>query len=65
MSIYTKTLLNKINNRSLNIGVIGVGYVGIKLVLAFAKNKKKIYCFDSDQNKIGILKKKKITILIY
>ncbi len=59
MSIYTKTLLNKINNRSLNIGVIGVGYVGIKLVLAFAKNKNKIYCFDSDQNKIGILKKKK------
>lgn len=59
MSIYTKTLLNKINNRSLNIGVIGVGYVGIKLVLAFAKNKNKIYCFDNDQNKIGILKKKR------
>lgn len=59
MSIYTKTLLNKINNRSLNIAVIGVGYVGIKLVLAFAKNKNKIYCFDSDQNKLSILKKKK------
>ncbi len=56
MKEYKKNLLNKIKKKSLNIGLIGIGYVGIKLVLAFSKNKNKVYCFDNDKEKIELLK---------
>jgi UDP-N-acetyl-D-glucosamine dehydrogenase len=55
--MFKNLLIQKIKKQNLNIGIIGVGYVGIKLVLAFAKYKNKIYCFDSDQKKINLLKK--------
>jgi UDP-N-acetyl-D-glucosamine dehydrogenase len=57
--MYLKKLLNKVKKKFLNIGVIGVGYVGIKLILAFSKGNNLIYCFDNDIKKINILKKKK------
>ena len=53
--MFKNLLIQKIKKQNLNIGIIGVGYVGIKLVLAFAKYKNKIYCFDSDQKKINLL----------
>jgi len=56
---YQNNLSNKIRTRSLKIGIIGIGYVGIKLVLAFAKESNTIYCFDNDKNKINFLKKNK------
>jgi UDP-N-acetyl-D-mannosaminuronate dehydrogenase len=59
--MFKNLLSKKIKKQNLNVGIIGVGYVGIKLVLAFAKNKNKIYCFDSDQKKINLLKKFQIT----
>ena len=59
MNNYQKILSNKIKRRSLNIGIIGIGYVGIKLVLAFSKGSNTIYCFDNDKNKINFLKKGK------
>lgn len=55
--MYKNNLLKKINNKKLNIGILGVGYVGIKLVLAFSIGKNKIYCFDQDKNKIKTLTK--------
>ena len=58
MKDYKKILVNKIKQKSLNIGLIGIGYVGIKLVLAFSKNNNKIYCFDNDKEKIKLLKNK-------
>lgn len=59
MNNYQKVLSDKIKRRSLNIGIIGIGYVGIKLVLAFSKGSNIIYCFDNDENKINFLKKGK------
>lgn len=57
--MFKKELIKKIKNKSLNIGIIGIGYVGIKLVLAFSKGNNLIYCFDSDIKKIKLLRKKK------
>lgn len=57
--MFKKELIKKIKRNSLNIGIIGVGYVGIKLVLAFSKHNNFIYCFDNDLKKINTLRKKK------
>ena len=59
MNYFVKKLNQKISKRCLKIGIIGIGYVGIKLVLAFSKNQNLIYCFDKDKNKIKLLKKGK------
>ena len=59
MKDYKKNLITKIKKKSLNIGVVGVGYVGIKLVLAYSKNKNKVYCFDNDHEKLELLRNKK------
>lgn len=59
MNSFYKNLIKKINNRTINIAIIGIGYVGIKLALAFAKKKIKVYCYDNDLNKIKLLSKGK------
>ena len=43
MNIYFQNLLKKIKNKQINIAVFGIGYVGIKLVLALAE--KNCYLF--------------------
>ena len=42
----------KIKNKKIKIGIIGVGYVGIKLVIEFANKNFKIHCFDKDLKKL-------------
>jgi len=59
MKNYHKDFIKKIKNKTINIAIIGIGYVGIKLVLAFAKNKIKVNCYDNDLNKIKLLSKGK------
>ena len=49
-------LLKKINNKSLRICIIGLGYVGLPLSLRFIKKKIKVYGIDKDKNKINLLK---------
>jgi len=45
-------LLEKLNNRSANIGVIGLGYVGLPLLLRFIEAGYKATGFDIDPAKI-------------
>src|SRR3990172_6948887 len=45
-------LLNKINDRSATVGVIGLGYVGLPLILEFGKAGVPVIGFDSDGEKI-------------
>ncbi len=45
-------LLKKIENGSAVIGIIGLGYVGLPLALAFAGKKFKVIGFDTDEKKI-------------
>ena len=48
-------LLEKIQNKSAKIGIIGLGYVGLPLALEFAKKEFNTIGFDIDERKIPIL----------
>jgi UDP-N-acetyl-D-glucosamine dehydrogenase len=52
-------LLDKINNRSAKVGIIGLGYVGLPLALEFAKKGFVVIGFDVDEKKIPLLQKGK------
>ena len=49
-------LLSRINDKSAVIGIIGLGYVGLPLVLRFAEVGYRVLGFDIDQDKIDKLK---------
>ena len=48
-------LKNKIETKSSKIGIIGLGYVGLPLGLAFAAKDFDVLGFDLDENKITLL----------
>ena len=52
-------LLEKINNKSAIVGIVGMGYVGLPLGLAFAKKKFNLLGFDLDEKKISFLNRGK------
>lgn len=49
---FIKRFRKKINDRSLNIGIVGLGYVGLPLLYAFSKTKVNLIGFDHDTKKI-------------
>ena len=49
----TKTqLINKLSSKEASIGIIGLGYVGLPLALAYSKEGYKVYGIDRDKKKI-------------
>ena len=58
-SKYFVSLKKKILSKSINLGIVGLGYVGLPLALAFAKQNINIIGLDNDPNKISTLKKGK------
>ena len=52
-------LINKIKNKKIKIGIVGLGYVGLPLAKGFLDKKVKVYGFDTDRKKIELLKSKK------
>ena len=48
-------LKDKIENRTANIGIIGLGYVGLPLALLFSEQKFRVCGFDIDQRKVETL----------
>ncbi len=52
MTNYFQNLLKKIKNKQINIAVFGIGYVGIKLVLALAEKNCNVTCYDQDKKKL-------------
>ena len=46
---------SKITTRTAKIGVIGLGYVGLPLVIAFCKAGFKVTGFDVDEEKVAVL----------
>jgi len=52
-------LLQGIDKRTASVGVIGLGYVGLPLVLEFIKAGFRVRGFDLDENKIRLLKQGK------
>ena len=50
-----KSLINKINNREVTVGVIGLGYVGLPLATSFGATRK-VIGFDTNEERISELK---------
>ena len=48
-------LLNKIENRSAIVGIIGLGYVGLPLAIRFSEERFSVIGFDVDINKVKML----------
>ena len=53
MSEY-KNLIKKINSTA-NIGIIGLGYVGLPLAIRFAEEQHRVFGFDIDPKKVKLL----------
>src|ERR1700686_4693699 len=49
-------LNNKINNKKAQIAVIGLGYVGLPLALAFAQKGFKVLGIDTDDQRVERIK---------
>jgi UDP-N-acetyl-D-glucosamine dehydrogenase len=54
---HKNNLLKKINEGKAVVGIIGLGYVGLPLALAFTGNSFKVLGFDIDAKKIKMLEK--------
>lgn len=50
-----ESLNKKLDNRTAKVGVIGLGYVGLPLVLLFSEQKFRVTGFDIDKNKVDTL----------
>ena len=54
-----KKLSAKISNKTARIGIVGLGYVGLPLVIRFAEEGFPVLGFDVDEQKVGMLNKGK------
>ena len=52
-------LINKINDKSAKIGVIGLGYVGLPLAIEFVRAGFEVTGIDIDETKVNSIKNKK------
>ena len=50
-------LINSLKNNSATIGIVGLGYVGLPLMLRFIEEGYKVVGFDIDEHKVGLLNK--------
>ena len=48
-------IIRNINNRKTNIGILGLGYVGLPLAIRFSEERFKVVGFDIDAEKINML----------
>lgn len=58
-----KTLESKILSKEAKIGIVGLGYVGLPLAMAFAKKGFKVWGIDVDKDRVTRLKKGQSYIL--
>jgi UDP-N-acetyl-D-glucosamine dehydrogenase len=52
-----KDLKSQIENKTAKVGIIGLGYVGLPILVAFAKKGFSVVGFDIDKNKINQIRK--------
>ena len=50
------SLIDKINDKSAKIGVIGLGYVGLPLAIEFTNSGYHVTGIDIDENKVNLIK---------
>ena len=54
-----KELIKKINSKEAKIGVVGIGYVGLPLIIEFAKQNFKVIGFEIDKERVEKINKGK------
>ncbi len=54
-NIHAEKLLSSIQNKNAKVGVVGLGYVGLPLLIAFAQKGFEVIGFDIDPKKIDAL----------
>ncbi len=54
-SVQTSTFLEKVENRTAKVGIIGLGYVGLPLALLYSNQKFVVTGFDIDKKKVDTL----------
>ena len=54
--MYNKNLKNKLLDNSAVVGIVGLGYVGLPLSIAFCSQNIKVIGFDADKSKVKSLK---------
>jgi UDP-N-acetyl-D-glucosamine dehydrogenase len=50
---YKEEILRKVANKQIQVGIIGLGYVGLPLALCFADNGIRVKGFDTSAQKVG------------
>ncbi len=53
----SKYILSKIKSKKINIGIIGLGYVGLPLAIRFLNKNYNVQGIEIDNNKINLIKK--------
>ena len=53
----SKYILSKIKSRKVNIGIIGLGYVGLPLAIRFLNKNFNIQGIETDKKKVNQIKK--------
>ena len=51
-----KQIIDKLNNKTAIIGIFGLGYIGLPLVIRYSEIGYKVIGFDIDQTKVDLLK---------
>ena len=59
----SKSLENKINSGKASIAVVGLGYVGLPLAVAFAKKGFRVFGLDKDEDRVNRIKNKESYIV--
>lgn len=52
-------LVTKINNKTVKIGIVGLGYVGFPLAVAFSESGFQVLGFDIEKNKVDFVNQRK------
>ena len=53
----SKYILEKIKNKKIKIGIIGLGYVGLPLAIRFLNKKISVQGIENDTQKINLIKR--------
>lgn len=55
MSQIRSDFLNKVESKSVTVGIYGLGYVGLPLALRFSEEKFRVIGFDTDKSKVEMI----------
>ena len=57
--------IRKIQDNTAVVGVVGLGYVGLPLILAYTAKGYRCIGYDIDQTKIDVIKTGRVTLIIF